>query len=86
MKERGDDPKLKIFSCVLTGNPGTGKTSFAQLYGELLGELRVVPAGRVVRLTGAQLQDGEAQGARRGARDLRPAWRTRRSRWAIRWR
>ena len=61
-KERGDDPKLKIFSCVLTGNPGTGKTSFAQLYGELLGELRVVPAGRVVRLTGAQLQDGGPKG------------------------
>ena len=61
-KERGDDPKLKIFSCVLTGNPGTGKTSFAALYGELLGELRVVPAGRVVRLTGAQLQDGGPKG------------------------
>ena len=60
-KERGDDPKLKIFSCVLTGNPGTGKTSFAQLYGELLGELRVVPAG-AVWLTGAQLQDGGLKG------------------------
>ena len=36
-KERGDDPKQKSFSLVVTGNPGTGKTAFAQLYGQLLG-------------------------------------------------
>ena len=57
-KERGDDPKQKSFSLVLTGGPGSGKTESAMLYGQLLGELKVVPAGRVVRVTGAQLQDG----------------------------
>ena len=57
-KERGDDPKLKSLSLVLTGSPGTGKTAFALLYARLLGELEVLPSGRVVRVTGAQLQDG----------------------------
>ena len=57
-KERGDDPKQQSFSLVLTGNPGTGKSTFAKLYGELLGDLRLVPKGRVVRITGSQLGDG----------------------------
>ena len=61
-KERGDDPKQKLFSLVLTGNPGTGKSTFAALYGELLGDLHVVPKGRVVRITGAQLQDDGVKG------------------------
>lgn len=30
-KERGDDPKQRSFSLVLTGNPGTGKSRFAKL-------------------------------------------------------
>lgn len=47
---------------MLTGNPGTGKTTFATLYAQLLGELKVLPEGRVVRITGAQLQDEGVKG------------------------
>ena len=54
-KERGDDPKQRSYSLVVTGNPGTGKTTFAHLYSRLLGELKVLPTGRVVRITGAQV-------------------------------
>ena len=41
---------------------GTGKSTFAGLYGDLLGELKVVPEGRVVRMTGAQMQDDGVKG------------------------
>ena len=61
-QERGDDPKARSHSLVLTGNPGTGKTTFATLYAQLLGELKVLPEGRVVRITGAQLQDEGVKG------------------------
>lgn len=40
----------------------TGKTLYAALYAELLGELQLLPQGRVVRVTGAQLQDGGVEG------------------------
>ena len=40
----------------------TGKSLYAALYAELLGELQLLPQGRVVRVTGAQLQDGGVEG------------------------
>ena len=40
----------------------TGKSLYATLYAELLGELQLLPQGRVVRVTGAQLQDGGLEG------------------------
>ena len=61
-RERGDDPKQKTFSLVVTGNPGTGKTTFSQLYAELLGELKVVPNERIIRITGSELQDNGVAG------------------------
>jgi len=61
-RERGDDPKQKSHALVLTGNPGTGKSEAAALYAQLLCELKIVPAGRVVRVTGAQLQDEGLKG------------------------
>ena len=61
-RERGDDPQYKSFSLLLTGNPGTGKSTVAGLYGRLLGEIGALPEGRVVRVTGAALQDDGIDG------------------------
>ena len=61
-RQEGHDILDSIRHMMFTGNPGTGKTAFAALYGQLLGDLGVVPSGRVVRVTGAQLQDEGVKG------------------------
>lgn len=59
--ERGDDPRDKQHSVLLTGNPGTGKTTVGRLYADLLAELGVIPKpsdpkrNNVVEVTGSQL-------------------------------
>ena len=36
-----------------TGNPGTGKTEVARLYGQILSEANVLSEGRVISINGA---------------------------------
>jgi hypothetical protein len=54
--------KTKSYSLVLTGSPGTGKSTVAKLYGDVLGELAVLPLKRVVRVTGSVMEEEGVQG------------------------
>ena len=44
-----------IMNFVLTGNPGTGKTSLARLMGELLQSMDILPTKNVIEVTRAQM-------------------------------
>jgi replication-associated recombination protein RarA len=57
-KERGDDLTKTNYNTIFTGNPGTGKTTVARLYGELLAEIGVLPGSGFEETSGAKLVDG----------------------------
>lgn len=57
-KERGIDIHKQQYNALFTGNPGTGKTTVARIYGGLLQELGVIPDGVVVETSGAKLAIG----------------------------
>ena len=44
-----------VMNFVLTGNPGTGKTSLARLMGELLQSMDILPTKNVIEVTRAQM-------------------------------
>ncbi|KXZ51992.1 hypothetical protein GPECTOR_10g1014 [Gonium pectorale] len=57
-KERGKRLGSKQYNVRFTGNPGTGKTTVARLYGELLQELGVLPQAEFVETSGSELLTG----------------------------
>ena len=54
-KKRGEDLKNTNYNTIFTGNPGTGKTTVARYYGELLAEIGVLPAANFEETSGAKL-------------------------------
>lgn len=56
-KERNLDFKNKRYNLRLEGNPGTGKTTVAKLYGKFLVELGVIKSSSIIETTGAKLID-----------------------------
>lgn len=53
--DQGASPAPPDLNLVLLGNPGTGKTTGARLYGRLLKSLGMLPAGHVVEIGRADL-------------------------------
>lgn len=56
--ERGLPINQKQYNACFYGSPGTGKTTVARIYAELLKELKVIPAAQVVETSGAKMVDG----------------------------
>ncbi|KAF3400512.1 Stage V sporulation protein K [Talaromyces pinophilus] len=54
-RRQGVNLKKERFGAVFIGNPGTGKTTIARLYGQFISSLGIVPAERFVEVTGARL-------------------------------
>ncbi|KAG8667826.1 hypothetical protein FPOAC1_012665 [Fusarium poae] len=52
---QGKDPRQDNYNAIFQGNPGTGKTSVARLYGELLAALSIIPSSDFVETSGVAL-------------------------------
>lgn len=50
------------FSCSLLGNPGTGKTTIARIYGQFLTSVGVIPGAQFEETTGSKLANMGVQG------------------------
>lgn len=50
------------FSCSLLGNPGTGKTTIARIYGQFLTDVGVIPGAQFEETTGSKLANMGVQG------------------------
>ncbi|KAI1124436.1 P-loop containing nucleoside triphosphate hydrolase protein, partial [Nemania abortiva] len=60
---QGVDLKDDRFGAALLGNPGTGKTTVARLYGKFLSSMGVIPGSHFVETTGSRLAHEGIQGA-----------------------
>jgi len=66
-KEQGRDLSSSNFNSLFYGNPGTGKTTVAQLFAQCLIELQLLPEGcEILKKTGSELING-------GVNDLKKA-------------
>ena len=54
-KEKGVKEKLLKDHYLFTGNPGTGKTTFARKFGEVLNAIGALPTGQFVEISGKDL-------------------------------
>jgi len=57
-KRQGTSLKDERFSIAFLGNPGTGKTTVAKLYAEILSMMGVIPSSKMTEVTGALLAHG----------------------------
>lgn len=54
-KEHGVGDKLLKDHYIFTGNPGTGKTTFARKFGEVLSAIGALPTGQFIEISGKDL-------------------------------
>ena len=54
-KDKGVKEKLLKDHYIFTGNPGTGKTTFARKFGEVLNAIGALPTGQFVEISGKDL-------------------------------
>ncbi|KAF8842005.1 P-loop containing nucleoside triphosphate hydrolase protein [Paxillus ammoniavirescens] len=65
MKRQGVAVDKERLNLVLLGNPGTGKTTIAQLYAEFLESIQVLPGGAFMETTGSKLSFEGVEGAQK---------------------
>ncbi len=66
----GDKPLTIKFNRPVIGNPGTGKTTFAKLYGQLLKHLNFLSNGESVYVTGSDLVGSVVGESQQKAKDV----------------
>jgi len=59
------------FGASLLGNPGTGKTTVARIYGKFLASVGALPGDEFVETTGAKLANEGVQGCKKMLDDLK---------------
>ncbi|KAK4141737.1 helicase required for RNAi-mediated heterochromatin assembly 1 [Dichotomopilus funicola] len=62
---QGISMKEERYSCVMLGNPGTGKTTVARLYAQFLTDLGVIPGNNFQETTGASLAHAGVNGCQK---------------------
>ena len=69
-REGGSDAKLRINDhYVFMGNPGTGKTTIARIFADILGALGVLPKGQYVEVAGKDLISDVVGGTERNVQE-----------------
>ena len=69
-REAGPDAKPRVNDhYVFTGNPGTGKTTIARIFADILGALGVLPKGQYVEVAGKDLISDVVGGTERNVQE-----------------